>query len=311
MKKIFIILCFSILGCEMKVENNISISECNIDKNIDLKKIENCALIGHRDRQFDLAMAYLNGNGVEKDIEKSFYWMSKSADKGLSGAQNMMAWYYRTGTIVEQNDTKAFYWVQKAADSGSINAKNNLAFYYQNGIGVNQDMKKSFELFEEAAHFGNESAQKNLGFAYLNGYGIEPNLNLALKWMIKPAEKGDTEAMINVAYIYKKMNNPQKELMWMEKSASYGNPLAQTNLSYMYLMGSGIEKNKDKALFWINKALEQDYPYAYFLMGKFYSDGDSFITDDKKIACDFFLKAIELGFTDATNEIVNINCGVK
>jgi hypothetical protein len=68
----------------------------------DQKSIENCKLLakkGNDMAQFYLGLLYLNGNGVEKDIKKTKYWISESLSRGNSKAQEIWdeyeLWMYK------------------------------------------------------------------------------------------------------------------------------------------------------------------------------------------------------------------------
>lgn len=40
------------------------------------------AVLGDGEAMFQLSKCYLNGNGVEKDYDKSDYWLERAAEKG-------------------------------------------------------------------------------------------------------------------------------------------------------------------------------------------------------------------------------------
>ena len=64
-----------------------------------------------------LAILYYNGEGTEKNLEKSFYWYQKAAENGHIHALNNLAVCYDYGEGTEKNLKKAFYWYQKAAEN--------------------------------------------------------------------------------------------------------------------------------------------------------------------------------------------------
>ncbi|POG78598.1 hypothetical protein GLOIN_2v1535801, partial [Rhizophagus irregularis DAOM 181602=DAOM 197198] len=75
-------------------------------------------------------ICYKNGEGIEKNLEKAFYWYQKAAERGHVKAMTNLASYYEIGEGTEKNLEKAFYWYQKAAENGT---EKNLekAFYWQ------------------------------------------------------------------------------------------------------------------------------------------------------------------------------------
>ena len=66
---------------------------------------------------------YHEGLGVEKDLEKSFYYTECAARHGDRDAQfNLANWFYEPGVIVENNIEEAHAWYKKAAMQGQSNA---------------------------------------------------------------------------------------------------------------------------------------------------------------------------------------------
>lgn len=58
---------------------------------------------------------YYEALGVEKDLEKAFYWTKRAAIHGDRDGQNNLAWFYEEGIGVEINIEEAKFWYQKAA----------------------------------------------------------------------------------------------------------------------------------------------------------------------------------------------------
>ncbi|CAB4441454.1 unnamed protein product [Rhizophagus irregularis] len=75
-------------------------------------------------------------NGIEKNLEKAFYWYQKAAENGFTNAMYYLAICYDNGEGTEKNLEKAFYWYQKAAENGDKEAMFNLAICYKNGAGT-------------------------------------------------------------------------------------------------------------------------------------------------------------------------------
>ncbi len=62
---------------------------------------------------------YYEGLGVDKDLEKSFYWTQRGAEHGDRDAQyNLAEMFYARGTVVEKDIEKATEWYRRAAASG-------------------------------------------------------------------------------------------------------------------------------------------------------------------------------------------------
>lgn len=61
---------------------------------------------------------YLEGFGVEKNLERAFYWTERGAAHGDWDAQYNLAEMYEKGVGVEANMEKAIYWYKAARAQG-------------------------------------------------------------------------------------------------------------------------------------------------------------------------------------------------
>ena len=83
--------------------------------------------------QFNLAIMYYNGTGVEPDLQQSFYWAKKAAEQNFVPAQNLLGSLYYDGEGVETDISQALHWWTLAADNGSSSAMIYLGkYYYEN-----------------------------------------------------------------------------------------------------------------------------------------------------------------------------------
>ena len=91
---------------------------------------------------------YKNGKGIEKNLEKTFYWYQKAAENGQSSAKYNLGWLYQNGFGTEKNLEKAFYWYQKAAENGEGIEKNlEKAFYWYQKASENENKKEFIKKF--------------------------------------------------------------------------------------------------------------------------------------------------------------------
>lgn len=106
---------------------------------------------GNAEAQFDIAYAYFNGEGIERDYASAAMWFKRSA---------------------RQNYAKAQY---------------NLAYCYMNGRGVPRDYDKAFDLLHQSANNNYKRAQLTLADCYANGILVEQNEKESQKWMAMAA----------------------------------------------------------------------------------------------------------------------------
>lgn len=122
---------------------------------------------GNAEAQFDIAYAYFNGEGIERDYASAAMWFKRSA---------------------RQNYAKAQY---------------NLAYCYMNGRGVPRDYDKASDLLHLSANNNYKRAQLTLADCYANGILVEQNEKESQKWMAMAAnlqpEQPKTESVAPTA----------------------------------------------------------------------------------------------------------------
>lgn len=118
---------------------------------------------GNAEAQFDIAYAYFNGEGIERDYASAAMWFKRSA---------------------RQNYAKAQY---------------NLAYCYMNGRGVPRDYDKAFDLLHQSANNNYKRAQLTLADCYANGILVEQNEKESQKWMAMAANLQPEQPQIEPA----------------------------------------------------------------------------------------------------------------
>ena len=130
----------------------------------------------------DLAQTYSR----DGNAEKAFECYMKAAEMGYTEAYYNVANAYLNGEGVERNFDRAFEWFQKASDSGDTYAKLKLAECYKRGAGCQRDYAAAMALYKQVA--GDKSlrrdsfadvAEYELGNMYLKGLGVEVDLRKA------------------------------------------------------------------------------------------------------------------------------------
>lgn len=159
---------------------------------------------GNVDAQYDLAECYYEGYGIEKDLEKAYFWYSKAADQGDAEAIYSLGWMYMNGEFVAKNFDKGFQLYTTAAEKGSSSAQFAIGELYYDGEQVNKDYEKAYKWFLKAAEQDHDEAQFSLGWMYQHGQGVEEDLNKAKMWYKKAADNEYDDAITELAKIEEK-----------------------------------------------------------------------------------------------------------
>jgi TPR repeat protein len=100
-----------------------------------------------------------NGEVVDKDKDKAYKLLLKSAEHGHPMAQVKLGDCYKYGDGVTQDNAKAVEWYLSSAEQDCAEAEIELGWCYENGSGVPQDNAKAAEWYTNAAKHGHKGAQ--------------------------------------------------------------------------------------------------------------------------------------------------------
>jgi AcrR family transcriptional regulator len=132
-----------------------------------------------------LALAYLKGDGVAKDIQTAQLWAQAAASGGDAEAQ------YLLGTLNNGDPAQAFSWLSRAAAAGHLKAMHALAVAYAQGQGTARNEAAAADWFAKAAVRGFVDSAFNLAVLYERGHGVAQNPKEALRWYRAAAKAGD------------------------------------------------------------------------------------------------------------------------
>lgn len=190
---------------------------------------------GNADAQYDLAVCYINGNGVEEDEYEAARWFRKAANQGHAEAQNMLGNCLYFGNGVEEDKEEAVKWFKKAAAQDNASAQFNLGFCYEEGEGVEADGEEAVVWYRKAAEQGDPDGQTKLGKCYLLGIGMEEEDNYeAVRWFRKAVDQGNSEAQFYLGCCYEYGWGVEQDIdqakEWLQRAADQGDTDAQNEL---------------------------------------------------------------------------------
>ncbi|GES87833.1 Sel1 repeat family protein [Rhizophagus clarus] len=262
--------------------------------------LQRLAANGDSEAQFNLAIHYMNGIGMQKDEKKAFNLLSTSSKKGNMDAQYYLAICYMDEVGTLRNEKKALKWflrseikyfkatrnksekkefkrILKLAIANDSTAQNNIGNSYIDGEGICKNNKKAFNWYTKSAKAGNAIGQYNLGYCYSNGVGTDKDEKKAFEWHTKSANNGYALAQNRLGYYYENGIGTEKDgfkaFEWYTKSAKTGCTIGQCYLGYCYENGIGTEKDGIKAFGWYKKSANAGCKIGQCYLGYCYENG--------------------------------------
>jgi TPR repeat protein len=251
---------------------------------------------GNINAQYNLAIMYDKGIGIQVNKEISLIWLVKAAKANHKLAQNKLGYIYEKGDIPHiKNMRKALKEYYKSAIQDYDMAQLNLGMYFANSLKKGHFQQAIF-WYKKAIENENIAAMNNLANIYYFGQGTKRDYKKAVQLYTRAAKLGDKLAQYNLSMIYYSgeylQSNGDKAYFWLQKSATQGYNIAQIKLANFYKDGDNSLVNKDyrKALYWYFKAAKQNYAPAQYYVGYFYFYGFA-VKKDIKIATYWLIKS--------------------
>ncbi len=156
---------------------------------------------------YNLAGAYLFGEGTGKNVAKAIEWYQKAAEAGNAEAQGYLGYIYTEGKVqgyvVGKDYGKALQYVNKAVAQNDALGQYVLGWMYHYGQGVSKDYMKAMTLYQKAAEQNQAHAINQIGYMYECGQGIKADKTQAIKWYKRAADLGLKDAKNNLNRLQK------------------------------------------------------------------------------------------------------------
>ncbi len=167
---------------------------------------------------FNLALLYLQGNGVAKN-DQMFYKYEKLAleifNKKLAKKQYTQkqlatlrffvgnAYFWGIPGVVKQNFKKALREYTLSANAGFVHSIQMVAFMHRNGIGERPNPTRANRWTALLANAGNIESQYQLGIDYLHGFGVKKDIDQAVIWIEKASRSGYFPATVEMYHLFR------------------------------------------------------------------------------------------------------------
>lgn len=219
---------------EIKVARLFFTQGTSIDSKNTHLEIKNRASKNDPYAQRAMGSLYFYTDLVEISSQAGVQWYLKAAKQGHARAQMSLALRYLEGRHVNKNIKEGMIWLEKAAVAGLPEAQHSLSHLYYSGQYVSKKIKKSYDLLVSAAKGGDTAAQNALAFFHLGiaklDFSTPKNISEGASWLEKASNSCDPQALFFQSIFYIKgeyfEQNIQKGLELMKKAGELGNEKA-------------------------------------------------------------------------------------
>ena len=193
---------------------------------------------------------------------------------------------------------EGFNALKKKVDSGDMHYANSLGYAYEFGIGTSLSIKEAMKYYEMAAKQNNALGMTNLADLYIQ----EDKLKKAKPLLVKAAKKeyGYAQYLLAMNFFDLYSENNKGALFWLERAANNDEPEALYQLGVYY--EEGVEADLAKAINYFQRAAELNHSDAALELSYIYDEGIIVEQDDDK-ALFFLKKAAELDNQEAIDEL--------
>ena len=193
---------------------------------------------------------------------------------------------------------EGFNALKKKVDSGDMHYANSLGYAYEFGIGTSLNIKEAMKYYEMAAKQNNALGMMNLADLYIQ----EDKLKKAKPLLVKAAKKeyGYAQYLLAMNFFDLYSENNKGALFWLERAANNDEPEALYQLGVYY--SEGGEADLAKSIKYYQRAAELNHADATLALSYLYDEGISVEQDDDK-ALFFLKKAAELENQEAIDEL--------
>lgn len=158
--------------------------------------------------------------------------------------------------LLKYSKSDIISWIKSEAKKGDRLLQSSLANIY----GGNLDTQwQSTYWSVKSAEQGNCMAGSDIESRLedLENSNVPKKIKLELQKFVSSAEVGNANAQNILANYYDFNMNIEESIKWRKLAAENGNRYSQYWLGLLYTSGSGVEKNFQKARYWLNKATQQ------------------------------------------------------
>lgn len=195
---------------------------------------ERALAAGSQRAKLNLAVMYLRGIGVDRDLRLGIDLLNQLAAKGNARAQDYLGAVYFSGVGVEQNKALAEMWFRKSAKGKCPEGEYAMGLLYSVIPGHEQNNALAAKFLRRSAHSGFIPAMSSLGIllaAHPNMAGSGPDEMLSM--LSQAAESGMWESSATLGYLFRDgrsvPQDTEQACRWFSIAAKQGGSVGQEN----------------------------------------------------------------------------------
>lgn len=264
---------------------------------------------GHVDAEYQLGLLYRDGIGVPKDLARALRWLQVAAVAGHEKAQTAYSELHRAQLVRESGSLRA------AAKGGDAAAQYTLGQHYLAGkapLVVNP--AQAVVWLTRAAERQHAGAQYEIGTFYRDGTHVARDPVLARKWLGKAAAQGHVKAKVAVQDIIRAeagaaggpgKNFQSSQSLPVYRAAVNGDVNAQFELGLLFIRGEAVRKDFTRGVEWVQHAAERNHVGAQLQLADMYWRGME-LQQDAAEAFKWYLRAAQQGDVQAQYMLGNL-----
>ncbi|KAI8838037.1 hypothetical protein BJ741DRAFT_532062 [Chytriomyces cf. hyalinus JEL632] len=240
---------------------------------------------------YELASLIEKGNGVQKDLAKSFGWYMCAAEAGYVKAMEKLARYFLDGVYCPQETGRGikkdllqaiaiYKRLIRDFPSASFEAYYHLGLCYEYGKGVPQDLIQAFNYYQ-LAYSECMPAATALGCVLLTGLPpmIQKDVEKARSLFDFAAVRGEPAAMYRLGLLWLTSGpkgtpaDPSKASHWFRSSASRNYAPAMSKLGSIYIEEAQNRHMIEEGVLYVTGAAEMGDVDAMDLLSRLYARG--------------------------------------
>ena len=251
---------------------------------------------------YKIGVMYKNGLGTEADMDMALEYFKRSAELNNKNGLYEYGKALLLGENITQDIPKAMDCLEKAVRLGNLNAKRFLALEYISGEHIEQDIDKGIEMLTECADGGDPLSCFMLGRIYFKGEFVNRDLSKAEKYLLKSdKDNGHACYYLGRLYLEEEIYDLNKAVEWLEKAVNYDEIKAYASYSLAkILLENNKYHNSERAVKLLVSAADENN-WASFLLGRLYLFGTEDIEKDKEKAMEWLNRSADDGNVYAQN----------